>query len=328
MKSSPHAIVASASICRWRANAPTRRQLVDRLQRVAADAHQLIYRQGSRFSARELLRNFLQRDFPRCVHRHRHYVLVSAVLFFVPLFITCWLTYARPDLILSVVDSAAAQEMEFMYSPQNQSIGAQRDATSDWAMFGFYIRNNIGIAFRCFAAGLFLGVGSIFFLVYNGAVIGAVGGFLTARGLGRPSIRSWRRTRRSNSPPSCSPGQPACGWGMRCWRRADSRARASLVQATREAAPLIYGFTVMLLIAAAVEAFWSSSRWIRRDVKYSVAGACWAGTARLSAAAGTPCALIRCSCACATASPWEAMDLGHPLRTASLARSCTRATPW
>ena len=50
-------------------------------------------------------------------------------------------------------------------------------------MFGFYIRHNVGIAFQCFAAGLFAGVGSLFFLAYNGALIGAVAGYLTERGL-------------------------------------------------------------------------------------------------------------------------------------------------
>ncbi len=45
---------------------------------------------------------------------------------------------------------------EEMYSDAAESIGA-RGADTDWAMFGFYIRNNIGIAFQCFAAGIFAG---------------------------------------------------------------------------------------------------------------------------------------------------------------------------
>ncbi len=51
-------------------------------------------------------------------------------------------------------------------------------------MFGFYIRHNIGIAFQCFAGGLFAGIGSLFYLIYNGAIIGAVAGYLTERGHG------------------------------------------------------------------------------------------------------------------------------------------------
>ena len=40
---------------------------------------------------------------------------------------------------------------------------------------------------------------------------------------------------------------------------------------------IIYGLTVMLLIAAAIEAFWSSARWMPLPLKYSVAALCWIG---------------------------------------------------
>lgn len=251
-------------------------QLIDRLQRVAADAHQLIYRQGATFSTRQFTA-FLRHGFPQCVHRHRYYVLLSGVLFFVPLFVTCWLVYLRPDLILSVVDSNSAQQMEYMYSPENHSIGSERDASSDWVMFGHYIRNNVGIAFRCFAGGLFLGIGSILLIMYNGAVIGSVAGFLTARGLG-DTFWSFVATHSSFELLAIVLSGAA---GMRLGHSllAPGRLtrRASLVQATREATPLIYGFTVLLLMAAAVEAFWSSSRWIPDALKYAVAAACWIG---------------------------------------------------
>ncbi len=52
-------------------------------------------------------------------------------------------------------------------------------------MFGYYVMHNIGIAFQTFASGLLLGVGSAFFLVYNGLVIGAVAGHLSEIGFGQ-----------------------------------------------------------------------------------------------------------------------------------------------
>src|SRR5258708_29542768 len=50
-------------------------------------------------------------------------------------------------------------------------------------MFGFYIRNNVSVALQCFAGGLVAGLGSLFFLAYNGAFSGALAGYLTERGL-------------------------------------------------------------------------------------------------------------------------------------------------
>jgi uncharacterized membrane protein SpoIIM required for sporulation len=49
----------------------------------------------------------------------------------------------------------------------------------------------------------------------------------------------------------------------------------SLVVAGRETAVLIYGVTAMLLVAAAIEAFWSSAQWLAPGLKYSVAAVCW-----------------------------------------------------
>ena len=49
----------------------------------------------------------------------------------------------------------------------------------------------------------------------------------------------------------------------------------ALVQASRESVILLYGATGLLLIAAGVEAFWSSARWIPHSTKYAVAAVCW-----------------------------------------------------
>jgi uncharacterized membrane protein SpoIIM required for sporulation len=38
---------------------------------------------------------------------------------------------------------------------------------------------------------------------------------------------------------------------------------------------IIYGVSALLLIAAAIEAFWSSAGWIPPPAKYSVAALCW-----------------------------------------------------
>lgn len=250
--------------------------LVDRLQAVAADAHQLVYQQGGNPSL-QALREFLLHGFPAAVYRHRGHATLSAVLFFVPLLVVGWLMYLRPDLILTVMDAGSAQEMESMYSMDAESIGRRRDASSDWAMFGFYIRNNISVGFRCFAGGLFLGLGSIFFIVFNGALIGAVGGFLTERGLGA-TFYSFVATHSSFELIAIVlSGAAGLRLGQALVAPGRLTRRASLVQATREVTPLIYGFVFLFVVAAAVEAFWSSAPWIPPLVKYPVAAACWIG---------------------------------------------------
>ena len=126
------------------------------------------------------------------------YVWIATALFVVPTFVLGVLVYFQPELILSVVDAATAAEFEQMYSMAAESIGRTRDAGDDWTMFGFYISNNIGIAFQCFASGLAAGVGSIFFLVYNGAMARRRRG-LSGRARARRYVLLVRRDARARS---------------------------------------------------------------------------------------------------------------------------------
>ncbi len=63
-------------------------------------------------------------------------------------------------------------------------------------------------------------------------------------------------------------------------------------QAIRDAAvesmPLVYGGFGLLLIAAFVEAFWSSTSWPPAWTKYTVGGILWALVAAYFAVAGRP----------------------------------------
>jgi stage II sporulation SpoM-like protein len=154
--------------------------LTERLEQLTADAHQLIYQQAE-FGLGQL-KQLVASDFPRAVRAHAPYVWIALAVFAVPTLVLGGLIYFRPELILTVVDSAQATEYERMYSNAAASLGRLRDAQGDWTMFGFYIRNNITIAFQCFAGGLFAGLGSLFYLAYNGAFSGAVAGYLTHRG--------------------------------------------------------------------------------------------------------------------------------------------------
>jgi uncharacterized membrane protein SpoIIM required for sporulation len=247
--------------------------LVDRLDRLTADAHQVIYQQRE-FGAGALWRIFA-RDFPRAVRADAVYVWLAAALFAIPTVVLGVLVYYRPDLILSVVDAATAAQFEQMYSTAAESIGRTRDAGDDWTMFGFYIRNNVGVAFQCFASGLTAGVGSIFFLVYNGAMGGAVAGYLTERGLG-DVFYSFVVTHGSFELTAIVlSGAAGLKLGHSLLAPGRRTRGQSLVRAARECVVVIYGVAAMLVVAAALEAFWSSSAWVPHSVKYGVAAVCW-----------------------------------------------------
>jgi uncharacterized membrane protein SpoIIM required for sporulation len=247
--------------------------ILDRLEQLTADAHQAIY-QRQEFGAGSMQR-FFSVEFPQTVREHASHVLLAATLLLLPMLIVGLLVYYRPDLILSVVDAKTAASFEQMYSPSAESIGRLRDANTDWMMFGYYIRHNIGISFQCFAGGLLAGVGSIFFLLYNGANIGAVAGYLTERGLGATFYPFVATHSAFELTAIVLAGAAGLRLGQGLLIPGRHSRLDSLVAAARRCTLLLYGSTAMLFIAAGIEAFWSSARWLPPPIKYGVAAVCW-----------------------------------------------------
>jgi len=247
--------------------------LTDRLEQLTADAHQLIYQHAELGWSR--LKRLVAYDFPRAVRAQSAYLWIALGVFAVPTLVLGYAVYIRPELILTVVDSATAASFQDMYSQSAASIGRSREAQNDWVMFGFYIANNIGVAFQCFASGLFAGVGSLFFLAFNGAYGGAIAGYLTEKGLGS-TFYSFVVTHAAFELTAIVLSGAA---GLRLGHALLAPGRytrlQSLVRAAKESAVIIYGVMAMLLIAAALEAFWSSAKWMPPIMKYGVAAICW-----------------------------------------------------
>ena len=247
--------------------------LTDRLEQLTSDAHQLIYQHAELGWSR--LKRMVAYDFPRAVRAQSAYVWIALAVFGVPTLVLGYAVYFRPELILTVVDPMTAASFQDMYSESAAAIGRTREAQNDWVMFGFYIANNIGVAFQCFASGLFAGVGSLFFLAFNGAYGGAIAGYLTEKSLG-PTFYSFVVTHAAFELTAIVLSGAA---GLRLGHALLAPGRytrlQSLVRAAKESAVIIYGVMAMLLIAAALEAFWSSAKWMPPIMKYGVAAICW-----------------------------------------------------
>lgn len=248
--------------------------LVARLEGLAQDAHQLIYRRQDYGLHR--LGRLLRVDLPRAVRAQAGCVMLALLLFALPLVLSFALSLAGPDFPLRLLDAGQLRNYESMYADGKASLGRLRDADGDWQMFGFYIFHNIGIGFRCFGAGILAGVGSAFVLLYNGLVFGAVTGHLTRVDLGHnlwPFVATHSAFELTGVVLSGAAGL-RMGLG---WLAPGRMARLEALRAAALAAvPLVYAAFFLLLVAAAFEAFWSSAAWIAPPVKYGVAALCWA----------------------------------------------------
>jgi uncharacterized membrane protein SpoIIM required for sporulation len=210
--------------------------LIDRLQHLAMRGHQQFYRHRSPIGGQLL--GFILAGFPRLVRAEWRFVLAACLLFFGSLLLMGALVYHFPDLVYAVMSPDRVAEMEQMYDPDARRIGrfSERDSGDDWMMFGYYIMNNIGIAFQTFASGLLFGLGSLFFLLFNGLMIGAVAGHLTQ-----------------------------IGYGETFWSFVIGHGSFELTAIALAGAAL----------AAFIEAYWSSMTLASANVKYIVGGALW-----------------------------------------------------
>lgn len=249
--------------------------LIDHLQQLAMRGHQQFYRHRSHIAA-QLVR-FLFGGFPRLVRAEWRSVAAASLLFFGSLALMCGLTYLYPELIYSLVSPEQVSEMEGMYDPDASRLGrfSDRGSGDDWVMFGFYIMNNIGIAFQTFASGLLLGLGSLFFLLFNGLMIGAVAGHLTRIGYTETfwSFVIGHGAFELTAIALAGAAGLKLGWALLAPGRL-TRGEA-LRLAAAKAVQLVAGVIVFLLLAAFIEAFWSSTTVASPNIKYAVGAGLW-----------------------------------------------------
>ncbi|WP_411378602.1 stage II sporulation protein M [Pseudomonas sp. MPB26] len=249
--------------------------LVDPLQQLALCGHQQLYRHRSQLAANVL--GFVLADFPRLVREQWRFVLVASLLFFGSLVGIALLVYLFPDLIYAIVSPQQVAEMQGMYDPDASRLGraAERASSEDWMMFGYYVMHNTGIAFQTFAAGLLFGLGSVFFLIFNGLVIGAVSGHLTEIGYGQTfwSFVIGHGAFELTAIALAGAAGLQLGWALIA--PGQLTRGESLRLAARKSVQMLCGAMIFLLIAAFIEAYWSSTTVIAPWIKYLVGAALW-----------------------------------------------------
>ena len=246
--------------------------LLDRLNPLALRAYQQLYRAPQR--RWPVVLDFLTSDFPRRVRAEARLFWLCAALFYLPLLGMGVAVHQTPELIYSLLSPEAVADLEAMYAPDQRADA--RDAGDNLAMFGFYIYNNISIAFRTFAGGVLLGVGSAFVLLFNGLFIGAISGYLTARDYGETfyTFVAGHGAFELTGIVLAGVAGLKMGWAVAAPGRL-SRAEA-LRRAAASGVRILLGVIALLVLAAFVEAFWSGNRAVPAAIKYAVGATGWA----------------------------------------------------
>ncbi|MCA9048690.1 MAG: stage II sporulation protein M [Planctomycetaceae bacterium] len=242
------------------------------LNDLVAQGHNCLYRSPPR-SVDAVLR-FLSVGFPRLLRRRRAFFLVSLALFTVPFVIAMLVAAIDPVIAERLIDKTQLEGAGKNYQQDLYVQFDNRYARERSLMAGFYVWNNVGIAFRCFALGAFFGVGTVVTLLFNGLALGSVTGYLINHGLS-DNFFSFAISHGSFELTAVVVAGAAgllLGWGMIHpgeWSR-----RESLRYHGREAVQLAGGAGAMLLVAALIEAYFSPLA-IPHVFKYLIGSLLW-----------------------------------------------------
>jgi uncharacterized membrane protein SpoIIM required for sporulation len=234
------------------------------LDALAARAHNQLYE--SRPYRVGAVGQLLLKEFPRALRKNWYFFLASLLLFGLPMAVGALGALGSRDFAMAVLPTDILDQMAEGYS---KGFAEGRNAAADAAMAGFYVHNNVGIAFRCFATGVLFGLGSIFFLVYNGLVIGTVLGHVIATGSGLNILAFISGHSAFELTAIVISGGAGLQMGYALIHTRGKSRIGSLRTQGRELMALISGAAVMLLIAAAIEGFWSPSS-VPHEVKWAV----------------------------------------------------------
>jgi uncharacterized membrane protein SpoIIM required for sporulation len=229
---------------------------------------------------------FLAVGYPRLFRRNIAYFLTAAVIFFGSLGVTWAVVQHDPSLAARIIDPQLLKLYEEMYSEHGPMSTTASDSGEEKSrdfdafgqqrtlMFGFYIHNNVGIALLCFGRGILLGVGTVYTLLSNGIVIGAITGYLLAMGHSERFLSFVI----SHGSFELTAIAVAGGAGLMLGNALVHPGQRTRLEALRvrgiEAIQVAAGAAAMLVVAALIEGFWSPAA-IPSVVKYAVGSLLW-----------------------------------------------------
>jgi uncharacterized membrane protein SpoIIM required for sporulation len=232
-------------------------RITEKLNALVIRGYERLYR--ARRGGLERFARFVTVGFPQAVRKDWKLFWLCNGAFWLP-FILMMISESH-DLrwIQAVLGAEGMANMESMYGSQEDQISHLRsEYGSNFMMFCFYIYNNVAIDFRIFAGGMLAGLGTLFFLLFNGVYLGAAAGYVNHA---CDPVSFWSFVSGHSSFELI--GMVIAGMaGMRIGlailnpgRLPRSRA---LTAAARESLPLLYGAALLTTLAAVVEGFWSA----------------------------------------------------------------------
>jgi uncharacterized membrane protein SpoIIM required for sporulation len=246
--------------------------LVDTLNRQVWEGHQILYRSRTEPLIGMIRRAFM--EFPGQLRRFGKAFALCHILFYGLVGLTFLFGLANPGQIESFLGTDLMGDLDSMYDPESPDTLRPKGVESDADMFGFYISNNISIGFRTFAGGVLVGLGSLFFLVYNALFMGAVMSFINSSGYDLNFYQFVLGHGAFELTAVIIFALAGFELGSVIIKPGRESRTVALRKQGKAVLPLVIGATIFLFIAACLEAFWSA-RNLASYIKFIVAAVLW-----------------------------------------------------
>ncbi|HEY9504938.1 MAG TPA: stage II sporulation protein M, partial [Gemmatimonadales bacterium] len=152
------------------------------LERLAAAGHNALYRE-ERGTWRRMW-EVLARECPAAIRQAAAYVLIACLAFMLPATAGYMVIRDQPALAPDVLPPVMIERAEAGTERKAEGRRYVDVALEDRPfMASAIITNNVRVAIACFAGGVFLGVGSLALLGYNGLTLGGAAGHFANQGL-------------------------------------------------------------------------------------------------------------------------------------------------
>lgn len=218
---------------------------------------------------------YLTRTFPGAVKHNMPFLWISIALFWVPFLLLAFSGNWGMQWIQALLGPEGMYGIDQSYGKEGNALEHARDTYgSDFMMFCHYIANNVGIDFRCFAGGIFYGIGTLFFTVYNGLAIGAVFGYVHETGDPHKlySFVSGHSAFEIMGLHLSSVAGFRLGWGL--ISPGNQSRMSSLIRNARHSLVILGGAAILTFLAACIEGFWSAHQH-PLPLKYTIGVVLW-----------------------------------------------------
>ncbi|MEM7147997.1 MAG: stage II sporulation protein M [Verrucomicrobiota bacterium] len=249
-------------------------RLCDRLNQLVIAGYKHVYR-GANATFSTFLKYF-STDFPRVVRREWRLVTLAMLMFWGPFAALIVSAYVNPQWLQAVLSPQSMEMVEGMYGKGERSqVEYVRDRFgSNFAMFGFYIYNNVRIAFVTFAGGILCGLGTMFFLIFNGTFIGAIVGYVHFAGDTEKLYSFVAGHSAFELTGIILAGVAGLRLGLSIIKTTRLPRKKALAKGAREAVHILYGAATLIVLAAFIEGFWSAQP-LDPSLKYGVGIFLW-----------------------------------------------------